>query len=441
MISTRRVLFITFHFPPCVDVGAYTCAQIARHLPRYAWEPVVLTAAERYYPVLDHRITPTAEVIRTSLIPHPLRIYRGLKSELVASTGWPASVEKSPEEKDPIRRSVVELLSTPDIYTGWILPALFSAVRAVRRLGISHVVSSGPCWTNHVLGLIVAQVTGRPWTAHFRDPWVDQSQTALDQSQTARRVESGLEKAVVTRAQSVICVTEQHSGAMRDRYPQLPAEKFVTIPNGYDETEWVELDYERPEPVTSDKFVISYTGRLYSNRNPDPVFRAMRRLIDQGLLDIKRVRIDFIGWYEPEQQAKMRVTASHFGLDHCLHIEGPFSKVETFRRMRRSDLLLLFAEGLSMQIPAKTYEYLRVGRPILALTSRDGATSDLLSKTGGAWVVDPGDDTAIGNALSEAYNAWGRRENPRSPDPAAVSEFDRARLTGLFAAILDRQPA
>ena len=44
----RRLLFIAYHFAPSLEMGARSCAQIARYLPLHGWSPVVLTAREKY---------------------------------------------------------------------------------------------------------------------------------------------------------------------------------------------------------------------------------------------------------------------------------------------------------------------------------------------------------------------------------------------------------
>jgi len=101
-----------------------------------------------------------------------------------------------------------------------------------------------------------------------------------------------------------------------------------------------------------------------------------------------------------------------------------------------SGLLLLLAEGLSLQIPGKTYEYLRAGRPILALTS-EGSLADLLRKTGGAWVVDPSDEAGIADAVRTAYQAWKHQLAVPMANRALVTSFDRRLLAGRFAELFD----
>ena len=39
----RRILLIAFYYPPVEDVGSVRPAALAKYLPRFGWEPIVLT--------------------------------------------------------------------------------------------------------------------------------------------------------------------------------------------------------------------------------------------------------------------------------------------------------------------------------------------------------------------------------------------------------------
>jgi glycosyltransferase involved in cell wall biosynthesis len=242
---------------------------------------------------------------------------------------------------------------------------------------------------------------------------------------------------VVGHASWVVCVTDRHTALLRQSYPDLRQDKFVTIPNGYDEAEWDSMT----RGVTSamclknDVFTITYAGTFYQHRSPYPIFRALRRLGDCGNVDLARVKIDLVGWCEIAEGRSVKSMAEEYGIGACVHIHGPVSRMESLRQLARSDLLLLLAEGLTLQIPGKTYEYLRAGRPILALTS-EGALADLLRRTGGAWVVDPADGDGVVGALRDAYIGWNDGRATQEPDRAVVAEFDRRQLTRRFAELI-----
>jgi hypothetical protein len=239
-----------------------------------------------------------------------------------------------------------------------------------------------------------------------------------------------LERAVVRRAPRVICVTEQHANVLRRHYVSCASEKFVTISNGYDGAEWEQLERELGAAGTGardDCFVITYAGALYVGRSPLLVLEALMRLAQVGDIPADRVRLDLILYdgvrHLPDGRDMMEV-AREMGLGGSLRIQGPFRRDETLRRLLESDLLLLLGNNVTMQIPGKLYEYLRTGRPILALAP-SGAQTELLRATGGAWIVEPDDVNGAVAAIRDAYQRW--LSGPPGPkaDPRLVSSFDR----------------
>lgn len=445
--SRPRVLVITLLFPPGMEMGAQACGQIARYLPRYGWDPLVLTVEERDLEQRDARAEPACPgpVIRTRVLPHPFMIYDRLRrrtpARLSTTDGMPPGADVSVGWREALRRWMLSLLGIPDPYSGWILPAVLAGLAAIRTHGVEHLFSSGPPWTAQLVGLILARLTGLPWTAHFRDPWTGPlSEMARIKvvSPLSVRVESWLERMVIRRADAVVCVTEEHAAALRAANPEMPADKFVTIPNGFDGGEWDDIDSDGGAPgvAEEDTFVITYAGNLYNRRSPGPVFRSLRALIDAGEIPPGRVRVKLIGWCEVAEGRRVAELAASCGLDDSVRLTGPLSRAETLRRMTRSGLLLLLAEGLSLQVPGKTYEYLRAGRPILALAP-EGAVAQLLRRTGGAWVVDPADEPGMTRAIRQAYRRWRAGDDGPVTDPAVVAAFDRRLLAGRFAQVFE----
>jgi glycosyltransferase involved in cell wall biosynthesis len=451
--AARRVLFVAYQFAPSLEMGARSCVQIARYLPAHGWSPVVLTAQERY---IEERYRGGAgeiaelglpdAVVRTRLLPHPFDLYRWLKSTFSRRTqgaGGAGAAETAAEfdkpfaEKGKLRRLALSALSIPDMYTGWILPAVIAGLKAARQSKAEQIFSSGPFWTNHLVGLALANLTGLPWTAHFRDPWFA-GQWLIPSSAMAKRVDKWLERLIVTRATAVVGVTEEHVAAFRRTYPDLPAEKFAVVPNGFDDGEWDNLPAGMRRHESSEgKFLIVYTGKFYIERDPQPLFRALKRLIDSGEIAREQIQVDLVGWCSTSEGRSVREMAVECGLGDCVNILGPRRRPETLRRMTEADLLLLLAEKFVIQIPGKTYEYLRAGRPILAITP-DGALANLLRRIGGGLVVNPNDADGMLAAVRESVRQWKEGRVHHVADPAAVAGFDRRVLAGRLTELFDR---
>jgi hypothetical protein len=443
--ARRRVLVVTIDFPPSRAMGAQACAQLARHLPRHGWDPIILTVRDRHIEDRDASAAPVSAraIVRTGVIPHPLTLYRRLARRR-PGTGAAGPGDPSSSEGRVLRRWALSLLRIPDAYSGWIPPAVIAGLAAIRNHRVDHIFSSSPHSTNHLVGLALATLSGRSWTAQFRDPWTypwAQWRQSKPLSAVSARIERALERMVLRRADVVACVTDRHTQWLRHVYPDVPGDKLVTIPNGFDGAEWETLEGESPRgSVRNDKFVIRYAGSLYHRRSPAPLFQALGSLIDAGEVARERVRVELIGRCDTAQARGLTDLAVGCGLAGCVELTGPFGRAETLWRMVHADLLLLLAEELTHQIPGKTYEYLRAGRPILALTS-EGAVADLLRRTGGAWVVDPGDAAGVMAAVREAYRHWRDGRGGPRPDPEVVLAFDRRLLAGRFAELFDRAVA
>jgi glycosyltransferase involved in cell wall biosynthesis len=446
----RRLLFIAYHFAPSLEMGARSCAQIARYLPQHGWSPVVLTAREKYieerYRGSDDEVAelglPDA-IVRTRLLPHPFDLYRWIRSTFRRKTqdagadGTTVEIDTPLSEKGKLRRWLLSALSIPDMCTGWILPAVVAGLKAARESKAEQIFSSGPMWTNHLVGLGLSYFTGLPWIAHFRDPWVTGS-CLPPTSSFAAWVNGWLERIVVTRATAVVSVTEEHAAAFRQTYPRLPAEKFAAVPNGYDNGEWNNLPAgTRRAEKSEGKFLILYAGKFYVERDPQPLFRALKRLIDSGEIAREQVQVDLVGWCATSEGRSVREMAVECGLGDCVNILGPRRRPETLRRMTEADLLLLLAEKFVIQIPGKTYEYLRAGRPILALTP-EGALANLLRRVGGGLVVSPSDTAGVLAAVRESVLRWKEGRVNHAADPGAVAGFDRRVLAGRLTELFDR---
>jgi glycosyltransferase involved in cell wall biosynthesis len=335
------------------------------------------------------------------------------------------------------------MLDIPDHLTGWLPIAVSRGYSLIRREGVDAIFSSAPYWTNHLVGLALKRLTGLPWTAHFRDPW-----TTFKAHSHANRVSSGslvierwLERRVLRDADWIVCVTDQHTEAIRRGHADVPPDKVVTIPNGYSSDEFHGLPGAISDSVSAGPrpFTITYTGSLYIGRDVTPVMLALRRLIDEAELTAQEVSLNLVGACETANGRPVRQIAQDLGLEQVVRLHGALSRAEALRFMVSSDLLLLLAEELTVQVPGKAYEYLRAGRPILTLTP-EGATADLIRKTRGGDVVRPGDIAGIAEVVRRRVRLKRAGHLSVGADPRVVRDYDRRSLTGRFATLLNSPP-
>jgi glycosyltransferase involved in cell wall biosynthesis len=226
---------------------------------------------------------------------------------------------------------------------------------------------------------------------------------------------------------------------MRARYSGQPAEKIVTIMNGYDEADFVGLPFDVRAGGT--KLIIVHAGGLHpTHRDPRPLLRALRRAVDEGRLDRTRITLRFIGGGPFAESDELRRCLLETSLESNVEFMPHIPYEQVLRELGKGDLLLLLqgSNDTAGLVPAKLYEYLRSQKPVLAAVI-PGATNEVLLETGGGWSVDPRDEAGLSLVIAEAYRDWvaGTLADRRA-DLEKLRRYDRRELAAELAAIFDR---
>jgi glycosyltransferase involved in cell wall biosynthesis len=279
-----------------------------------------------------------------------------------------------------------------------------------------------------VVGLILKRVTGKPWVAELRDGWYRWNRAIFPDYPAWRdALERQLEAAAIRAADRVLCVTDRMAVAFHDQYPDLPEHHFGVVSNGFDPAQ-----FEPGTPVGPHAgWHVLHAGALYYGRSLDAFFQAVRQVKAADCQFAQDFRLKLVGTLD----AGARREIARGDLGNSLEVLGQVSHAATIQVMRAADALLLVANttaGAEATVPGKLFEYLAVGRPVLAIAPPHSSTSDVLRATGGGWLADASSTESIACALRQAYADRGRL-----PNAAAVARFDRRRLASDLAHVFD----
>jgi glycosyltransferase involved in cell wall biosynthesis len=411
--SKKRVLMVAYHYPPeHSSSGVLRTLKFSKYLPEQGWEPFILTVRERYFertdPALVRQISSPERVFRTSAI--------------------------DTKKAFSIRGKYLRFFTIPDRFIGWLPFAVLAGLRIIRRNQVDAIYSTSPLGTAHLIASLLKTMTRIPWLADFRDPWIE-PELEPDRRRPLFRLESFLERLVMNKADRLVFTTAQLRDSVVARHSS-SAHKALVIPNGYDEEDFAELPDCKPD---TSPIRITHTGLVDgAYRSPRTFLEGLAQLIRRDEIPMDRIRVDFLGDSPYLESAEFHNLVEQLGLQQVVTSVGRVSYACSLLRQARSHVLLLLQCGSDTRtlIPAKAFEYLRVGRPILALVP-PSASSELFERVGGARVVDPLDSSGIERALSELYRAacagiW--KSNLRGE---ALMEYDRRKLTSLLARELD----
>jgi glycosyltransferase involved in cell wall biosynthesis len=447
----KKILIISYHFPPSQAVGGLRAANFARFLPSSGWQPSVLTIKDKYVDNKDNERLQGLESIiiyKTNKLPKMMELYSLVKSSvkmIVKRTqnradGSPASGtgedegETSESTLQRLKRYYASLfLALPDYEKNWILPAAIKAVREIRRNKIDCILTSCPPYSVHLVGLLAHMATGVKWIADFRDPWYVASKKRMYPTcPLSRKIESLLERQVMKRASLVLCNTERLRDTLESAYSKVKKNGFVYIPNGISTDIFSGLN-NLPK---YEKFTLTYTGSLYFFRTPEPIFKALKELVDEGQLDRDSFNIKLVGHCETIDGSPTIDLVSAYGLVGNVEIIPPVPYLKSLEIVKKSHLALLFAPDQPFQIPAKVYDYIGTGTRILALAG-EGATADMVEKTSTGNVFQPGNHDDLKAFLFDSITKQVAVSETVTLE--AMKKFDREKVVSDLAGYLNIQ--
>ena len=436
----RRVLMVTYHFPPVGGMGVERSLKHITYLPEHGWQPVVVAPRNSGYrivlPESVDRIPPGAEVHRVTTV-EPAHVRRavgwllGRSPEGAKPTAAPPSGAggRAGGLRSAINRAwafAVPRILFPDEQLLWVPGAIRAGLAAHEGDPVDVVYSSSPPVSGHLAAAVLSDLLDVPWVADFRDPWMGNA-FVPHLPPIHRWLQRELERSIVVRADRILFATATWRHRYARRYPQ-HADRFVHVPNGYDPAD-LAVGGSGPRADDGTRTLI-YAGSIYGERELsvflDGLAIALRR--DPGLRD--RLRIRFVGMLNPRNRVIAEARRGEF--QPVLSFAGFHPRAEVIAMQRAADAgLILIADdpGRDADVNAKLYEYIGLDLPVLAVAP-PGETRATLEELGWGMGVDPSPEAiADGLAAMMAMPPPDRRADPEG-------RYDRRALTSRLAAIL-----
>jgi len=419
-VAERRLLILSYFYPPLGGGGVPRVLGWTRHLPAAGWRCTVVCAGEEDYWVRDdsEAIPEGTEVIRVhggSALSSWLRLRKS------------GSAGRRSGATFGLLRRLSDWWLLPDSYVGWARRAQAVAARRLAQGDIAVLLSTSPPDSVHLAGRALARRFRVPWVADFRDPWIGlHFRPPASAWHRARQV--AMEAAVVQDANAVFVPSKTHAGDLAAAFPAR-AGHIHHVANGYEP--WTAVGETANDP---DHFVVVFTGTLSQMPDAYTFLDALHDVLARHPEGRRRIRVRFAGAYETGVEDR----AIALSLKGIVDFLGPISHASARALQHAADLLLLWkprGAGYRTMVPGKLYEYLESGRPILAALPADEEATRLAS-AGGATVVAPRRE-AMAEALERAYERW-RERGPAPPREVPwLPSHARAALALQAGALLD----
>ena len=402
---------IAYHFPPIQgSSGVHRTVQFARHLPKYGWEPLIVTVHPRAYP----------------------RIGKDWSGNLPGSTVIKRSFALDSARHLAIQNRYFSYTAIPDRWATWWPCGVITCLQLIKKYKPCAIWSTFPVATAHLIALTVQRLTGLPWVADFRDPMIQEAQP---EPGITRNVYQWIEEKTIKHSSSLVFVSNSALTHYANNYPDKHIKHWRLIENGYDEDLFAPYSLVKKFSLYEQKgapIKMVHSGILYrKGRNPLAFFKALSSYLRKGGAPIE-ITLRGAG-----QEMEINHWIIEFGLEKTVKVKAGISYTGAIKEMINADVLLLFQGAeFNKQIPAKVYEYIRAGHPILALTDEFGETASLLKEWNGVYISNIASQEEIENTLFHLVNDIQTRKEP-CREQKKVSMLSRREGTLKLSKILD----
>lgn len=264
--------------------------------------------------------------------------------------------------KIKILRKIKNAVIIPDMYYNWAIKASKAGIDIIKKENIDVIFSMHEPPSSHLCAYkIKKRFKDIPWITYWSDPWLKDS-TKENSIFIKKIIEKRMETNVINMADRYIFVTEPNRQDYIETYKLDSRDTFI-VTRGFDKTLFNKLrKREKPALLKEDKVNILYTGEIFSKlRNIKPFVEAVTNIKKKHKDLYNKMNILFFGNIDDAEAKKMLKDID------VASVEGriPFEDALTY--MLNSEILLLFGNKNSKQIPAKIYEYFGAEGKILAI--------------------------------------------------------------------------
>ena len=466
MKKNNKILFIAAEFPPSNSIGRIRILKFCLHLSNLGWEPYVLTVKNIGTGIADNtdEIPAAVKVFRANYVRPTDLLIETLKKVFIKNKQTKpennAIVKSSVSQvkvKSRINLSVSSILNfvkkiklgfdkflyknllIPDDFISWLVPAYRVGKKICKEHEIDVIFSTAPPFTSLLLGYYLKKATHIPWIADYRDLWTGD---VLREWVPAwrRKIESGIEQKILTRADRIITVSEPKSSYIKGKIDKIHTRHVITLTNGYDTEEYPENIFQETKGRNKLRFI--YTGRLFKNRRGYEFIEAIGELVksDPGMLGF--IQVEYYGNISTEIQERIHALLDKYNIGQNFKFHDEITFEESKKIQANADILLLivdFGETTEGVIPGKLFEYIAAKKPILCIAN-DGATKEIIQQGKLGWVFKHGDIDSIIKFLSNFIPAYLTESYKYEPDLSYLRQYDRkniaSRLDGVIQELL-----
>ena len=427
MASNKKILIITYYWPPSGGPAVQRWLSLSNELAKLGWEVNVITVDEKYatYQLYDDShakmIHENIKIIKTRTR-EPFGLYKlffGKKS--IPAPGF--SNESDPSLVKRLARFIRGNLFIPDPRRGWKPFIVRAASELIIEKQINKVITAGPPHSTHLAGIELKKKFEKlQWTCDFHDLWTDVIYYhLLYHLPAAKRKDAVLERTVLEQCDHILTVGEKYKARLLSKSGNISADKFHICRIGYDEN----LFFDLQTAPQQEKFIITYTGTMADYYQPSIFFNALKNVMTTHPQVPFQLR--FVGIIAENIQEDL----ARLGLADILQITGYVQHEIAVSYTKSSTVLLLVnpvTKDEEVVIPGKIYEYLAARKPIINITKKESETAELIEQCQAGKTFSRDMQKELEEYLRELAEGWMKNKTLDYPYNNSIERFSHKEI-------------
>ena len=414
-LPMKNLLIISYPFPPIPYSGTYRILRLCKGLDTLGLKVHVLTInidskIPNDFELIDR--LPKSTMVHRTAIPDPwlwFQTWNNMKKRKgIISKGF-----------TKVFRIFLRVLTIPDHQILWVPFAVRKGAEIVRKFDVGTILVTAPPYSTLLCGSLLKKLKKVRFITDLRDPivgniaQVDLLKPKGVYSKFMRKVHETLESHIMKKADVVITNTSTHEKELKKKYGY-PI--IVTVRNSYDPDDYLSFTKKNFK-----KYTIAHMGSIYGRRKVDLLFEAIKHIERRSPEKAANLQVIFVGAVSNET----KMASKTYEVQPYVKFIGRVPHRRAIEMMMSANLLLLVkatGENSLGQIPAKFFEYLGTGNPILCIGPAQSEVAHLIKRFKLGYVVEKRP-----SLLAELIDSLMLNEHTHSSIPEnreGVLEFD-----------------
>lgn len=403
----------------------YRWARFCKHLPKFGWNPIVLTVPAVNPHAVDYSL------------------WNEVKDHIIV--GYPRTYPMTYSRKHKKQNKkwiyifngiLNNTIYIPDAYVRCFYELFQAGIVWCKKSNIQAIVATGSPFSSFLVGAAISKYTGIPLALDFRDLWTDDpfiKKNKWSHKFCRYYIMTRQEEWAVRKSHVVISVTQDITKQLEGKYRHFSHILFNTITNGYSEE-----DFSNKTCSTPNKYLVfSHVGTWCPAHPLDKFLLGLHAAIDERPEIKDQIRLVLCGELGPEHLS--HITNLH--LKENIIIKGYVSHQDAIQNMLDSHILLLSLADLpnyNGYLSGKIFEYLRAGRRIFAIVPPEGVAANLIRDCHAGFVVHPDDVSGIKYNILKCYDLFVNGDlDENNKHMSNINQYESKSITEKLASFLD----